>query len=215
MAKYDVILFDLDGTISDSAIGIKKCIELTLEEMGKEIPNLSDYSNYVGPPLVDTFHNLCKLDMDKAYEAIIIYRKYYQVEGVKNNSLFKGMYEVLQEIKKENIKMVICTSKTEHLAREVLDYLNIEEFFDDVCGSLPNGKRKTKVELIKYVNEKLNLDENAKLVLIGDTKFDARGAIESKIDFIGASYGYGKTEDIINEGAKILVDKPEDILKYV
>ena len=110
--------------------------------------------------------------------------------------------------------MVICTSKTEHLAREVLDYLKIEEFFVDVCGSLPNGKRKSKKELIKYVKEKLNLDKNAKLVLIGDTKFDARGAMESKIDFIGASYGYGKTEDIINEGAKILVDKPEDIFRF-
>lgn len=215
MSKYEVVLFDLDGTITESAPGIRKCIECTLDEMGYSHPDLSDYSNYVGPPLVNTFNGLCGLPIDKAYEAIVIYRKYYNIHGIENNFLFDGIKEVLDTLKENNIKIAICSSKTEHLAKAVLDFLGITEYFSAVCGSLPDGTRKEKEELIPYALDTLGINDNSKAVLVGDTKFDAKGARLTGTDFIGVSYGYGTIEQMKSEGAINIASNAKEILKYI
>lgn len=214
MAQYDIVLFDLDGTISESAPGIKRCIELTLDEMGYEYPDLSDYSKYIGPPLTNTFHLLCGLNMDKAYEAIEVYRKYYNKFGIENNVLYDGIDDVIKTLKKDKVKIAVCSSKTESLANEVLKFLKIKDLFDAVCGSLQNGTRKEKEELIPYAIESLNETFEKRIVLIGDSKFDAKGAMNTNIDFIGVSYGYGTVEQMEEAGATIFVDRPSELLSY-
>lgn len=206
MSKYDIALFDLDGTISASAEGIKYCLMKTLDKMGKKQPDLSDYSKYIGPPLVHTFQNLCSLTPTEAQQAIEIYVKLYDVDGLRQNKLFDGIKEVLLACKENGIKLAVCSSKHEAIATEVVKMLSVYEYFDKVCGSTIDGSRKEKEELIPYALNKLNAKGDERVVMIGDTKFDAIGAVRCKVDFIGVSWGYGTLRDMIDAGGKVFAD---------
>lgn len=210
--KYDVVMFDLDGTLSDSAKGVAMCIEKTMIEMNKPVPNLEDTSLYVGPPLLTTFKKLCGLDSDDAQRALEVYRKYYEIEGKYENKLYKGIKEVLSKLKETGAKVVVATSKYEGFAIEVLEYIGIIKMFDMVCGSNADGSRKEKAEIIKYIIGEIDYTDLSKIVLIGDTMYDAAGAVEAGCDFIGVTYGCGKKEQMLSHGAKKLVDTPLKLL---
>ncbi len=215
MSKYDIALFDLDGTISQSAEGIKYCLMKTLDKMGKEHPDLSDYSKYIGPPLLHTFQNLCGLSADEAQKAVEIYVKLYDVDGLRQNKLFDGIKELLETLKSEGVRLAVCSSKHEAIATEVVKMLGVYECFDEVCGSTIDGSRKEKEELIPYALEKLKAKDNDRVVMIGDTKFDCKGAVHCKVDFIGVTYGYGTLEDMIAQGGKNFAKTSQEIHNYM
>ena len=212
MKKYEAVLLDLDGTLSASAEGINKCIELTMEKLGKPCPRLDDYSTYIGPPLNRTFSLLCGLNDDEVAEALPIYRGFYDVYGTKANSLYDGVLDVLIELKKSPMKVAVCTSKNERLANDVIALLGIGEYLDAVCGSRDDGSRKEKRDLIPYALETLGDIKPEKAVMIGDTHFDTRGAVICSVDFIGVLYGYGTRETMKEAGAEVFADTPLDLL---
>ena len=215
MANYDIALFDLDGTISESAEGIKYCIKLTLDEMGKPHPDLSDYSKYIGPPLVKTFQNLCLLSEEEAQKAVEIYVKHYDVEGLKRNRLYDGIVDVLKACNDNGVLISVCSSKNEKIAKEVVDLLGVTKYFDALCGSNIDGTRKEKEELIPYALSTLGAKDGARVVMIGDTKFDCIGAKKCSVDFIGVTYGYGKKEDMVSAGGEKFADTPHKLHKYL
>lgn len=205
---YDYVLFDLDGTLSASAPGIRRCIELTMEKMGKECPDLSDYSRYIGPPLVTTFQKLCGLSPDKAKEAVQIYLGFYDTHGEPRNSLFEGTREMLERLRKSNAKVAVCTSKNEVSAKNVCEFLGITELLDALCGSNHSTGRREKEDIIPYAMETLGAKKGDKVVMIGDTHFDAKGAAYNGIDFIGVTYGYGKKETMQEAGGVEFAKSP-------
>ena len=212
---YDYVLFDLDGTLSQSAPGIRRCIELTLEKMGKEAPDLSDYSRYIGPPLITTFQKLCKLSLDEAKEALTYYLEFYDTEGEPRNSLFEGTLHMLQRLRESNAKVAVCTSKNEVSAKNVCDFLGVTEYLDALCGSDHSTGRREKEDIIPYAMETLGASANDKVVMIGDTHFDAKGARYNKVDFIGVTYGYGKKEAMEEEGGRVFADSAEHLEKIL
>ena len=215
MSKYDIALFDLDGTISQSAEGIKYCLKKTLDIMEKEHPDLSDYSKYIGPPLLFTFQNLCGLTPEEAQKAVEIYVKLYDVDGLRQNKLFDGIEDVLKACKNNGIKIAVCSSKHEAIATEVVKLLGVYEYFDEICGSTIDGSRKEKEDLIPYALKKLNATGDDSVVMIGDTKFDAKGAVYCKVDFIGVNYGYFKKQDMIDAGGKVFAETPQELHNYL
>lgn len=215
MSKYDIALFDLDGTISASAEGIKYCLMKTLDIMGKSHPDLSDYSKYIGPPLLHTFQNLCGLSAIESQQAVEIYVKLYDVDGLRQNKLFDGIEETLKKLKEGGIRLAVCSSKHEAIATQVVELLGVYEYFDKICGSTIDGTRKEKEDLIPYALSKLEADPSARVVMIGDTKFDCKGAVHCKVDFIGVTYGYGTLSDMKSEGGTVFVDKATDLLNLI
>ncbi len=215
MKKYDAVLFDLDGTVSASGEGVRKCIRLMMRELGKPCPDLSDFSEYIGPPLTQTFSRLCGLSDEEVKRALVIYRKYYDVHGTKANSLYDGVSGVLEELRRRRIKTAICTSKNERLARDVIAYLGIGEYLDAICGSRDDGSRKEKPDLIPYALNVLGDIPPDRAVMIGDTRFDALGAAATGVDFIGVLYGYGTRETMIEAGAEKFAATPGDILSFL
>lgn len=215
MAEYNYVLFDFDGTLSQSAEGVRLSLEKTIEKMGKPVPDLSDYSKYLGPPLINTLKNLCGLDEDECEKGVAIYKQFYKTEGIKKNRLYEGMEEVLKTLNKNNILMSVCSSKYEVFAKKACDILNITKYFNVVCGSSKDGSRKEKEDLIPYAVNRLGGKMTDRIVLIGDTYFDAEGARLTGIDFIGASYGYGEKSLMEKHGAKIFINKPLEILDIV
>jgi len=209
--KYDYVLFDLDGTLTASAPGIRRCIELTMEKMGKEIPDLSDYSRYIGPPLIRTFQRVCGLSEEESKEALKIYLDYYDTEGEPRNSLFEGTREMLLKLKEHGTKVAVCTSKNEISAKNVCDYLGITELLDALCGSDHSIGRREKEDIIPYAMSTLGATSEDGVVMIGDTDFDTKGAVANAVDFIGVTYGYGKKEDMEKAGAEVFADSAEGL----
>ena len=218
MMKYKYILFDLDGTVSESAAGIRRSLEYAIETIGCPMPNLDDYTLYVGPPLIDTFLNLVGLDPETAERGAELYRSYYGEYGKLLNRTYQGIPELLKKLRAENAKLAICSSKYEPFAEEILEILGVRDCFDAVCGSNIDGSRKDKCDLIPYAVEQLGGDferDRKKTVMLGDTYFDARGAKQCGVDFIGIAYGYGTVEAMKAEGASVFVDSPSKIEQYL
>jgi len=215
MPKYDYILFDLDGTLSESAPGIRKCIELTLQKLSKPVPDLSDYSKFIGPPLADTFSGLCGLSAEDTQKALVIYQDFYKTHGLKANRLYDGIEELLKKLYESDAKIAVCSSKQQKPADNVCDFLGITGYFDAVCGSAPDGSRKEKEEVIPYTVNVLGGKISDKVVMIGDTKFDAKGARLNNVDFIGVNYGYGTYETMTAEGASVFADSAQDLEKLL
>lgn len=215
MKRYDAVLFDLDGTISASAEGVRDCIILTLRQMGYPLPDLSDFSRYIGPPLDRTFSVLCGLGDVRAKEALAIYRGYYDLYGTKANCLYGGMRETLCAIRDAGIRIAVCTSKNERLARDVCDLLEVTDLFDAICGSLDSGARKEKHDLIPYALDSLGITDPARAVMIGDTDFDAIGAKRCGVEFVGVTYGYGRIDGMKAAGASCFARTPQEILTFI
>lgn len=218
MTKYKYVLFDLDGTISESAVGIRKSLEYAITKLGSELPNLDDYTLYIGPPLLDTFKNLCKLSDEQSREGVEIYRGYYDEHGKHQNRLYDGIKEVLLKLRDENVKVAVCSSKYEKFAEEIVEILGVSDLFDAVCGSTLDGSRKDKKDLIPYAVKALGGDfeaEREKTLMIGDTWFDAKGARECDVDFIGVLYGYGTYESMKEQKAEVFAKTPLEILSYI
>lgn len=212
--KYKYVLFDLDGTVSRSAEGIRASLEHAINELGVEMPDLSDYTRYIGPPLIDTFKNLVGLDDERAEIGAHLYRSYYNKRGKLLNSAYDGVEQLLKDLKGKGCRLAVCTSKYEPFACEIIELLDLTEYFDAICGSTIDGSRKDKRDLIPYAVEALGgnfeRDKN-QTVMLGDTWFDALGAKECGVDFIGVEYGYGDVEAMRNTGASVFAKTPGDV----
>lgn len=214
-SEYDVVLFDLDGTLSQSALGIRHSLEYALSQIGKTDIDLSDYSIYIGPPLLHTLTNYCKLNDDDAVKAFDFYVSHYNEKGKYENRLYNGIKELLIDLKSAGAKTVVCTSKYEGFANEIAEILGIKELFDAVCGATLDGKRKEKADIIPYALKTVNADISCKAVMIGDTFFDAKGAETAGVDFIGALYGYGNKESMQRYNADKFAESADDLRKYL
>lgn len=213
--KYKAVLFDLDGTLSESAPGIRYSLEETLKKMGQPVPDLSDYSVYVGPPLLNTLMNLCSMTKEEAEKATEIYRGIYNTVGKYKNKLYDGIEELLTALKDSDAKITVATSKYEPFAEDVIKIIGAYDYFDKICGSNLDGSRKDKKDIVEYARKELGLSENDKMVLVGDTFYDTKGALAAGIDFIGVNYGYGNKALMVESGGKNFADTPMDILKFL
>ena len=218
MMKYKYVLFDLDGTVSASAEGIRMSLEYALDTLNVPKPNLDDYTLYIGPPLIDTFRNLCGLDEETSEKGAAIYRAYYDKEGKYRNKVYPGIKEVVFALREKGVKTAICTSKQKPVADGVAKLLGITDWFDEIVGSTLDNTIKDKKDLIPYALTKLggNIEsDREQTLMLGDSRFDAIGARLCKVDFIGVSYGYGSVDEMNEQGAVAIVDSPGELLKYI
>ena len=218
MMKYKYVLFDLDGTVSASAEGIRMSLEYALDTLNVPKPNLDDYTLYIGPPLIDTFRNLCGLDEETSEKGAAIYRDYYDKEGKYHNKVYPGIKEVVFSLREKGVKTAICTSKQKPVADGVAKLLGITDWFDEIVGSTLDNTIKDKKDLIPYALTKLggNIEsDREQTLMLGDSRFDAIGARLCGVDFIGVSYGYGSVDEMKEQGAVAIVDSPGEILKYI
>ena len=193
--KYKYILFDLDGTISASAEGIRYSLEKVLEHYDIKDVDLSDYTRYIGPPLLDTLRNLCGLPDELCGEGYEYYKVCYTEKGRFMNNPYEGIEDVLKTLCQRGAKLAVCTSKLESTAVTVISELGLSEYFDVIAGSDRDSTRKDKKDLIPYALDRLG-GNRKNAVMLGDTWYDARGAAECSVDFIACSYGYGSNEDM-------------------
>ena len=206
------VLFDLDGTLTDSGEGIINCAVFAMERLGIPVPPREELGVFVGPPLWDTFRQF-GVPSDRVDEAVEIFRSRYVPIGKFENTPYPGIREVLEVLRAQGRKLYVATSKPEVTAREILEHFDLSRYFTEICGASVDKTRSSKEDVIAYL---LSLDAcKEHSVMVGDTAFDVIGAAAHGIPTIGAAWGYGKTEDMVSAGAAAIARSPEDLLRII
>ena len=206
------ILFDLDGTLTDSGEGIINCALLTLEHFGLPLPTREELRFFVGPPLGGSFLKL-GIPEDRVPEAIRYYRSHYTVTGIHENSLYPGIEELLQALQAQGHKLYVATSKPEFMAKGILEDFGLAKYFTMICGASTDTHRNTKEAVIAHLMER-NPDAKS-IIMIGDTIFDVEGAASLGIPTIGVSWGYGNVPDMISAGAIAIADSTQELYQLL
>ena len=206
------VLFDLDGTLTDSGEGIINCAILALEHFGLPIPSREEMRVFVGPPLSETFVEY-GVPADKTDEAIAVYRSRYIPIGKFENRPYDGIRELLEELTWRGHKLYVATSKPEGMSIDILNHFDLAKYFTMICGAALDLSRNSKEAVIAYLLEKSGEKEN--MVMVGDTKFDVIGAKHHGIPCIGVSWGYGTVEEMRDAGATAIANTPEELLKLI
>ncbi len=201
---FDYLFFDLDGTLTDPALGITNSFKYALKYFCREIPSYETLCTFIGPPLSDTFKNLLNFEDDKIPEAIKKYREYFAEKGLFENSVYPEIPELLSVLKQAGKKLVVATSKPEDYSVRIIEHFGLTQFFENICGSLHDTTRTTKDEVISFAIERNNISDKSKILMIGDRKHDILGAKKVGIKSCGVLYGYGSLEELETAGADFI-----------
>lgn len=214
LKKYNYVIFDLDGTLSDSKEGITKSVQYALEKVGIIEENLEDLEHFVGPPMVEQYMKVYGMSKDKAFETLGYYRERYTPIGIYETKAYPGVKEILDALKENNVKLGMATSKPEGMAVEVAKFLEIEDYFDIICGADLKGPRQSKADVLNklFENSDFVKDES---VLVGDTHYDVEGANEVGIDCVGIGWGMGTDEEMIDAGAKGVYSEYKSLIDFL
>lgn len=207
--KQKHILFDLDGTIVRSDLGITKGVQKSLEHFGI-YEELDDLKKFVGPPMVESYTNFYGFSLEQYKEALDVFHDYYRNVGIFECELYDGIEEMLKSMSKE-YKLYVATSKPEREAKRVIEHFGLDKYFTFVGGSDGdfNTKRATKTAVIEYVLETNKIMDRGFAIMVGDKSHDIVGAGNAGLKSIGVLYGYGVLEEF--EGANYIVKNVEDL----
>lgn len=206
------ILFDLDGTLTDSGEGIINCVIYALERFGLPIPSRDSLRYFVGPPLHESFIKQ-GVPADQAEKAVAVYRERYIPIGKFENTPYPGIRELLETLKAEGHTLYVATSKPEQISIDVLEHFDLAKYFDRICGATMDTSRSNKEAVIAYLLEQNGRTDN--IIMVGDTKFDVIGAKAHGIPCIGVSWGYGEIQDMLEAGASAIVNSTEELLDLI
>lgn len=199
---YPTILFDLDGTLTDSEPGITGSVKLALEKMNFPVPPREILRKFIGPPLWQSFAEYCGMTDAQAEEAVARYRETYNVSGAYQNAPYPGVTGLLGELRRAGAALAVATSKPKTIALPVLEYFQLAPYFSCVAAPDDGDHDSSKQRLIRSALSRLGARPE-QAVMIGDTRFDAAGAREAGTGFIGALYGFGTREELEREGALV------------
>ena len=215
MKRYNTILFDLDGTLTDSSPGILNCVKYALTEMGREIPDEAVLGEFLGPPMTYSFKTFCGMSEEDANHATTLYRQIYKEKCVTENSLYDGIFQTLEQLKNAGKILAVATTKPEIMAEKIVEYFDIKKFFTVVCGSAPDGANGDKAGVIKTALEICGETDLSQALMIGDRFYDIEGAKTVGIDSVGVLYGYGSRPELEKAGATYIVSEASEIADLI
>ena len=217
-----IVLFDLDGTLTDPGLGITNSVIYALDKFGISVENRSELYKFIGPPLLNSFMDFYGFDEERGSQAVTYYRELYNVTGKYENEVYAGVPEMLQKLKEQGCHLLVATSKPEYLAKDILEHFSLSQYFCVIAGSDLEGERNTKGKVIDYALKQFaeqidisieQVKENA--IMVGDRFHDIHGAKENGIASIGVLYGYGNREELEQAGADYVAVKPENVVLII
>ncbi len=213
MASYDVLLFDLDGTLSDSQAGIINSIQYALDKFGLSEDDHSKLQHFIGPPLFESFRTYSQFDESRAKEAVEYYREYYSTVGMYESTLYDGIPDLLEKLYRQKKTLIVATSKPTPYAKRVLSHFALDKFFTSIVGSHFDGTRSSKKEIIESILLTLKQVSKRHVVMIGDRGYDIIGAHAHGIDSIAVTYGYGTLEEITRANPTYIVNSVHELFR--
>ncbi|HAW71251.1 MAG TPA: phosphoglycolate phosphatase [Firmicutes bacterium] len=213
--SLEYILFDLDGTLTDPAIGITNAVMHALKKYGIAVSDRKELYKFIGPPLWDSFEKYCGFSKEEANTAVEYYREYYRDKGMFENQVYDGCEGLLKELKDNGKILIVATSKPEVFAEQILEHFGIAKYFTFIAGSTLDGSRVKKGDVIRYALESCNIIDGSQAIMIGDREHDIIGAKEMGLSSIGVLFGYGSRAELEEAGADFIVSTIEDIGKVI
>lgn len=215
--RYDLILFDVDGTLTDSGEGITKSVQYTLEKYGIIEPDLDKLRKFIGPPLIDSFAKYYGFSKKESVRARNIFNERYQPIGWMENRPYDGIEAVLEELHKSGVMLGVATSKPEGVANKVLEYFDLKKYFPIICAAPNNGLNGEKPGRIRAaIEEAKALGCEAKnVIMVGDTRFDVLGAHECGIPCVGVTWGFAVEGEFEACDTEFVVDTMEELLNVL
>lgn len=215
MKKYELAIFDLDGTILDTTEGVLAAVVHTIDKMGYEMLDDSILSTFIGPPIQDSFAKAYNLQGAVLQEIATIFRNQYSKIDLLKAVPYEGIYEMFQTLVEWNVKPAIATYKREDYALTLLKHYDFDRYTDIMYGGDHENKLK-KRDIIEKCIKASGVSDRSKIVMIGDTAHDALGAELAGVDFIGVTFGFGfrTVEEVYAQGARGCAEKAIDILEW-
>ncbi|HEM3230244.1 HAD family hydrolase [Streptococcus suis] len=211
---YQTILFDLDGTLTDSGQGILNSVAYALKKMGIEEPDTANLNRFIGPPLYESFSRFYQLNPEDTQSAVDAFRVYFKEKGMFENQLYPGIIPLLEELRTAGKTLVIATSKPEIFAKQILEHFGIAHYFDVIAGASLDSSRISKADVIGYaINQLEAFPKHA--VMIGDREHDIEGARMHQLPAIGVLYGYGSKQEFEKAGATMIVETVQDLKRVL
>ncbi len=208
---FDAVLFDLDGTIAESALGVTRSFSYALSKYGiNEEP--SDLSKVIGPPLDRSFMDFYGFSKEKADEAITHYREYYRARGIFECNIYDGIEDMLKTLSNGGVKILLATSKPTVFAVQILEHFGLSGYFSHAVGSELDGRRTNKAEVVEFALELADTPKD-RVLMVGDRSFDVIGAHTMGVSAAGALWGYGSVNEL--SIADFTAKTPADICKIV
>ena len=209
--SWDILLFDLDGTLTDSGPGIMHAAKTALQSFGIDGLSEQELRYFVGPPLWESFGKY--LPEEQISAAIDRFREYYRVTGWLENEPYPGVRECLQALRAAGKRMYVATSKLESMARQVLVHFDLLRYFDGVCGGIADDPEAgKKANVVRRALREAEYTEYSRAILSGDREYDIYGGHAAGIQTVGVLYGYGSREELEAAGADYLARTPEALL---
>lgn len=211
-APYTAVLFDLDGTIVDSAPGITSSLAYTFKAMGLPVPPPAKLLEWVGPPIMDSFRDLAGFDPLTSARALAIYREHYVLTGVFDAEVYPGVPDVLRAISAAGIPLSLATSKPESAARLILEHYDLTQYFDELTGASEDEVRSAKADVVEEALRRLRVGgaDLSRPVMVGDRHHDVVGAAAHDVPTIYVTWGYGAPEE--TAGTVAVVDTAAELL---
>lgn len=208
---WSCILFDLDGTIVDSAPGITASLAWTFGRLGRPIPTPAELLAWVGPPILDSFRDLAGMTPREAEDALTVYRPHYLETGIFNSRVYEGVGALVKKIGKSAIPLSLATSKPESLATLTLDFYGLASSFDFLTGASEDEVRSSKEDVVAEALRRLDASgaNVSNPVLVGDRGYDVAGAAANGVPTIFVRWGYGSvaeevgTVDAVDSAAEL------------
>lgn len=211
--RYDTVLFDLDGTLTDPSMGITNSIMHALSKRGISVADRTSLYKFIGPPLLDSFEKYCGFSPEESKVALMDYREYFSTKGLFENTLLDGCEDTLKALKEAGCRVLLCTSKPEPYARRILDHFNLLGYFDGVFGATMDEKLSRKDEIMAIALKSLPV--GCTPVMVGDRHHDIEGANTNGIPSIGVLCGFGDRQELEKAGATFVAIGLKDIVSII
>lgn len=212
--KYKAVMWDFDGTIADTAPGIFASVRYAAKEMNLEVPEEKELEYFIGPTLPVSFNHIFGLDEEGCILAVKKYREFYVAGGMFMLEFYKGIIETLDELKKNDIKIIICSNKPKRFVKAIAEHYGFLDKIDMISCPDNDNQHLTKADMILNGLKEFSISaENA--LMVGDRYLDMEGAVKAGVDACGAEYGYGTEEELLSSGAKYIAHSVEDVRKLV
>lgn len=216
MKLYDLVIFDVDGTLLDTSEGLISAVKYTIDKSG--LPELDEnvIKTFIGPPIVESFMRIYDIDDEAAKKMTDIFRNRYKDYDLLKARVYEGIVELFDKLTLLGIKSAIATYKRQDYAENLVNYFGFNNYTDIIFGADNDNKLKKK-DIIEKCISVSGINEVKKILMVGDSESDAIGANFLGIDFLGVSFGFGfkSKEEIYKCGAVYAADNASEILKFL
>lgn len=208
-----VLLFDLDGTLTDPGEGITNSVAYALDSFGITVEDRSSLYPFIGPPLADSFARFYGMDADQVQQAVTKYREYFSRQGMYENVPYPGIHQALDRLKQAGVRLLTATSKPLEFAMPILRRFELDSYFDYVGAADLAGSRSHKGQVIAYTLAQAGVSDLDHAMMVGDRSYDVLGARENGLACAGVLYGYGSRQELLQAGAVALIESPVELVR--